>query len=752
MFTSAACPKCESLLPPTAADTLPTHCPACGSRVTCPCCGELLKRDAQDTDTLRCPRCNARLREGDTVAEGLPARVAPTSAPDIPGFEVRGEVGRGGMGIVYRARQLSLQRDVAIKVLPPILASDPGRLERFRNEATLAAQLTDSHVLPVFDIQEVQGVPLLIMPFIEGSDLGKILYQRELIRAEKAVPDAHPLALLDDQAYLDKLLPSLDQVVDAVTVIHAAHILHRDIKPSNVLMDQRGNVWLSDFGLARLEESGVGTQTGAGMGTRGFASPEQARGEEIDVRADLFSLGATLYKALTLEMPYGRYGPSDTDILPPPMSRLQGLLGSDFDVVLLKALEVDRERRYASAAEFRDDWHRVRQGLIPRARLMSRSGRFARWTRRHARTLIALFIVALLAGMFGFLSRQPPDPRIYRRVRVETQPAGARIALVPLDEDDGFPIADQAIRPKDRTPVTIPRVPVGEYLVVADLADHGFHEVFRIVPRAKQKPARVNLHESWIEDDVGTVVWHTIKIPSSKEATKGMAFFAGGDYTVGMDKLEVPPYRRQVEGFYLDTTEVSVKLYRSVIEIIPEKLKENLPPDDSYAACWLTYDQALNCAEKLGKRLPDEGEFEYAATEGGKRLYPWGDGPVPDKAWPIGPVGKPAFDHTATDPPVYGLFSNVAEWTMSRRAPYPGVARDLIEILNSTPEDQAKSRAVRMVRGGPFPVVVGDPNPPPGGHPGQWDPRYRHGITRDDAYKALGFRCARSAQPRFLEP
>lgn len=752
MISRAACPKCESLLPAAVADTPPTHCPACGSRVTCPCCGHMLKRDAQETNTLRCPRCGARLREGDTVAEEPLSRVVSTSVLEIPGFEVHGELGRGGMGIVYRAHQVSLSRDVAIKVLPPVLAGDPARLERFRNEATVAAQLTDSHVLPVFDIQEVQGVPLLIMPYIEGADLGKILYQRERIRSGNPVSDPHSLATLDDRAYIGQLLPLLDQLVDAVTVIHDARIFHRDIKPSNVLVDRRGNVWLSDFGLARLVEEGAGTETGAGMGTRGFASPEQLRGEVIDFRADLFSLGATLYKALTLEMPYGRSGPSATDVLPPPTSKLQGLLSRDFDAVLLKALELDRERRYPSAAEFKADWHRVRRGLIPRARRMSRSRRLTRWTHRHARALVAFLMVALLAGLFGFLSRQPPDPRVYRRVRVETEPAGARIALVPLDEDDGFPIGDQAMRPKDPTPVTIPRVPVGEYLVVVDKADYGFHEVFRVVPRPKQMTARVFSHSSWNELDDGTIQWDPIKIPSSTEVTKGMARFEGGEFTMGMEGLEVPLYWRTVPAFYLDLTEVSMKMYRSMTEIPPLKLKENAPADDPYAACWLTYDQALNCAEKMGKRLPDEGEYEFAATGGGKQRYPWGDDPPPDKAWPIGPVGEPKIDHTPTDPPVYGLFSNVVEWTLSRRAPYPGVARNLIEIWNSSDEDQAVTRALRMVRGGPFAVVTEAPNLPRDVPLEQWDPRFRQGITRTMAIKGLGFRCARSAQPRFLEP
>src|SRR5260370_265501 len=108
----------------------------------------------------------------------------------------------------------------------------------------MAARLTDSHVLPVFDIQEVQGVPLLIMPLIEGSDLGKIIRDRQNVKKGNHPARPHSWALLDDRSYLDHILPLLDQVVDAVTVIHQAGVLHRDIKPSNVLVDSRANLWL----------------------------------------------------------------------------------------------------------------------------------------------------------------------------------------------------------------------------------------------------------------------------------------------------------------------------------------------------------------------------------------------------------------------------------------------------------------------------------------------------------------------------
>src|SRR5262249_27688599 len=151
----------------------------------------------------------------------------------------------------------------------------------------------------------------------------------------------HPWALLDDRRYLEKLLPLLDQVTAAVAAMHRGGVIHRDIKPSNILVDGKGDVWLSDFGLARLEERGTGTKLGLAMGTPGYASPEQARGEPIANRADQFALGATLSQAITLDLPYGKERVREGTPAPAAPSRRLPALAKDFDAVILKALEPD---------------------------------------------------------------------------------------------------------------------------------------------------------------------------------------------------------------------------------------------------------------------------------------------------------------------------------------------------------------------------------------------------------------------------
>jgi serine/threonine protein kinase/formylglycine-generating enzyme required for sulfatase activity len=703
----------------------------------------------------------------ETVPNDRPRQPASGIGFEVPGFELLGELGRGGMGIVYRARQISLNREVAIKFLPPPLAADPNRLERFRNEAAVAASLTDSHIVPVFDILEVQGVPFLIMPLIDGPDLAKIIRDRQLEKEGQHPPQPHPWALGSDQSYLNRVLPLLDQMVEAVAAIHAAGVLHRDIKPSNVLVDGRGNLWLSDFGLARLQESGVGTVPGAGVGTPGYASPEQAEGaEDIDFRADLFSLGATLYKALTLEMPYGQRGKGGEQ-LPVAPSRRQALLSRDFDAVLLKALEWEREERYAGAVEFQADWLRVRSGQLPQARRLGPVRRLIRLGRRYPRQLTAVFAIALLAGIIGLVwgrlfhgpppepeSPPPTDSVIKRTVVVSTDPPGARVVLVPLDKENGQPLPERAIRGMTKTraenkgvsvgQVEIGDVPIGQYLVVAAKEKVGFHEVYRVVPASGT--LRLRIHGLGTENKDGKVELPLIRIWPENVA-KGMARFEGGNFQMGSSRFtDCPPHQREVAAFYLDPMEVTVKDYKDVRPLSP-KLSQSPAPKDNYPVTYVSYEDALEYAESKGKRLPDEAEYEFAATNGGKWAFPWGDDGERIKDWPLGPAGEPTFDRTNTDPPVYGLYSNVAEWTTSWNFPYPSAPASTFEVYRSYAARGLPE--ARIVRGGPSQIITG--NQKPGAEAIGKGPRGRFGLTRDSAHPGLGFRCARSVAPRFLD-
>ncbi len=226
-------------------------------------------------------------------------------------YRILAPLGGGGMGVVYEAEDSRLGRRVALKFLPPEVARTPDALARFQREARAASALNHPNICSVFDVGEEEGQPFIVMERLEGQTLRHAM-------GGKALPVAMVLELGA-------------QMADALEAAHAKGIVHRDIKPSNVFVTQRGDVKLLDFGLAKLsaEESGVldaneatrtgkpdlGTRPGVALGTASYMSPEQARGEEIDRRSDLFSLGAVLYEMASGTPPFP--GPSAAEIFEP---------------------------------------------------------------------------------------------------------------------------------------------------------------------------------------------------------------------------------------------------------------------------------------------------------------------------------------------------------------------------------------------------------------------------------------------------
>src|SRR6266850_4489814 len=214
-------------------------------------------------------------------------------------FTLEGEIGRGGMGVVYRARDEKLKRRVAIKVLPPELAFQSDIRARFSREAETAARLSHPHIVPIHTVGEGNGVAYIIMGYVDGESLGARLKRRGQLPAEEA-------------------RRIMKETADALSAAHAHAVIHRDIKPDNILLEgTRGRVMVTDFGIAKaLSSSSGATLTGVGVaiGTPAFMSPEQAAGErEIDGRSDLYSLGVVAYQMLTGALPFN--APSVAGIL-----------------------------------------------------------------------------------------------------------------------------------------------------------------------------------------------------------------------------------------------------------------------------------------------------------------------------------------------------------------------------------------------------------------------------------------------------
>jgi formylglycine-generating enzyme required for sulfatase activity len=672
------------------------------------------------------------------------------------------------MGMVYRARQLHLNRDVALKVLPPVLANDPSRLERFRHEAALAASLNDSHILPVHDVLDTGNGPILVMPFIDGCTLAQVIDDES--QQPQAPESARPAPR--GAEYVQRVLALLDQLVEAVAVLDRVNILHRDIKPSNILIDRQEHVWLADFGLARLGRESQGTIPGTSLGTPGYISPEQARGEaDLDSRTDVFSVGVTMYHALTGRLPYGKgILTTETPLATAPSKHQPGLT-ADMDAVILMAVEPDRAKRYASASDLRDDWKCVRQGLTPLARRVTRLARLGRWVRRHRWQVASLAVIFLLASVVAAMAMRPSPPPgdggIRHRVHVQTNPAGAEIVLVPVNEY-GELQPRKRIRPRGKTPLVIPNVPAGEYLVVVNLPGQGFHEVYRIVPGPEQA-AGIYLHNRWEESPDHTIEVPPIDIPRTAAALAKMVHIQGGEFTMGSDgrdgkswvKTPVgPAHKRTVAPYYLDPTEVTVKAYLTQKRSLPPGMETHYPkrPDnfDRFPVTHVTWDQAREAAERLGKRLPTEEEYEFTATSGGTCYYPWGnDGErVQQIVWRAGPVGEPDFDCVVMrDGKVFGLYSNVAEWSEERLIQYsPDKHPSRLRTGVNGDVYFALFKLCRVVRGAPYTEVLAGQTTL-----AERDRELKHGPLGRFQFKAtssssnLGFRCARSDRPRFLD-
>ncbi len=363
-------------------------------------------------------------------------------------FRLLREIGRGGMGVVYEAQQISLDRRVALKVLPFAAVLDSRQIARFKHEAQAAAQLNHPNIVSVFAVGVERGVHYYAMQLIDGQPLDRALTElreaagrgtRAAGRGRKA---GHSRSRSgergsggDDQQ--DSLSPPLPLSpspfspsppspllssraaggseyfravmrlgIQAAGALHAAHengIVHRDIKPSNLLLDGNGKLWVTDFGLARRETDATLTRTGDLVGTVRYMSPEQALGQIalVDHRTDIYSLGATLYELLTLEAAFpGDAGPALIRHIerdePRPLRQLQPNIPADLETVILKAMAKRREDRYATAQEFADDLRRVLEGKATVARPPTLLDRTARWAQRHRE-------VVAVAGLIGVL-------------------------------------------------------------------------------------------------------------------------------------------------------------------------------------------------------------------------------------------------------------------------------------------------------------------------------------------------------------
>ena len=368
------------------------------------------------------------------------------SAPDeldtprfIGDFRIVREIGRGGMGVVYEAIEESLDRRVALKVLPQHLSLTPRQIERFRREASAVAKLQHPGIVPVHSVGEDQGTHWFAMEYIAGRSLAELIEQRP--------GPSESLGLSSEFGASGEAADVAAQVAEALEFAHAHGVIHRDVKPHNLMIDDSGKARLVDFGLAKDLGSTQLSNTGDFVGTPHYASPEMAEGREIDARSDVFSLGVVLYELLSGQRPFEAESPQlvlrricESDAA--PLRRVNSRIPRDLETIVHKAIEKKPERRYASAGAMAADLRRFLRHEPIEARPLSVWGKSVRLARRHRYlSLTAAMLLVAAAISFAVFKYQDWDKQ-----RLKAKQERERKELIAEQDKERKRLLDDTIK------------------------------------------------------------------------------------------------------------------------------------------------------------------------------------------------------------------------------------------------------------------------------------------------------------------
>ncbi len=402
------CPVCAANNPDAA-----SLCGTCHTPLPIPLSQETLNESGtpEAWSVAVTPRTSGVAAAGDDVEKG---RVLAGR------YEILQLLGRGGMGAVYKARDTELDRIVALKLIRPELARNPEILRRFKQELILARQVTHKNVIRIFDLGQSDGIKFITMDFVEGRDLRALLVERGKFPGEEA----------------SRLML---QICRALEAAHAEGVIHRDLKPQNIMVTGDGRVYVMDFGIARSAHLPGMTQTGALVGTPEYMSPEQARGEKLTERSDLFSLGVIFYELLTGKSPYPADAPLGTlwkrlQEKPKAPAEVEATVPKALNDLVMSALEIEPEKRISSAREMAQQLEIWLGPSAGSSTIFLPAPRVAYW--KWASAALAILVIATV---LGFRLKGPPKP----------QAAHSAVSVLVADftNHTGDPIFDDTLEP-----------------------------------------------------------------------------------------------------------------------------------------------------------------------------------------------------------------------------------------------------------------------------------------------------------------
>ena len=675
------------------------YCNSCGAALSSP--------DQREVETAA--------MTSEVTAEGKQLKSDPLIGISIDGrYRIDSLIGKGGMGAVYRSTRLLIGDEVAIKILHTGQVVDPHAAERFRREAQAAARLKHPNAVNIYDFGvSSDGLQYLVMDLVEGRSL------REVTREE------------------GPLNPSLvseitSQVCAALDEAHRQHIVHRDIKPDNIILNSTPTglrVKVLDFGIAKLRDDTAShlTQTGSVLGTPHYMSPEQCLGEELDSRADIYSMGVVMYEMLCGRVPFN--SPISTAVVvqhvnqpPPSLRTINPTIRAEVETVVFHALEKRREGRPASAGALSQELSQVVRGMSAEVVVFGcESG---------------LPVVASQT-LGGLLHEETVERKISNEAELaHSMPktvhlANQHIGLFPAAHDTAGNNATTTMRLRSSFPARYLWIGLPIFFVGALI---GVTAWLLSSDKLDDKP----LVQSNTAQQSPSVIGQS---PNSDEASKvskpvpppGMVLVNGESFLMGSNEGDLdskPPHRIELRPFFIDIYEVTCEEYKKFVDkghAAPKTWVNGTYPVGTakHPVTSVSWEDAAAYAEWVGKRLPTEQEWEFAAR--GKRglSYPWGN------KWKLGCANADKVRKGLIDVGSYAcaspfgakdLIGNAWEWTASDWSPYPG------------------GRLARQTSGGEKVIRGGAWESPPEAATAI----YRAGFKEPG--DQTGFRCAKDAQ------